>query len=167
MAARRDRRPMLSNAFVAGSNGPGTTTSTHARCQEGALRRGHATDSGRHGERKCRDSRRCGSTASPGSIRGSMVKPRPGRAVLTRTRVRPHRCALRPIPIDWIGPSSASEMNYPAYAPHVAARLMQAAKRFRPRTFEDIIPEGIRRHSRIAGACIGGVGGCSWGGGQY
>jgi hypothetical protein len=74
---------------------------------------------------------------------------------------------LRPIPIDWIGPSSASEMNYPAYAPHVAARLMQAAKRFRPRTFEDIIPEGIRRHSRMAGACIGGVGGCSWGGGQY
>ena len=48
MAARRDRRPMLSNAFAAGSNGPGTTTSTHARCQEGALRRGHATDSGRH-----------------------------------------------------------------------------------------------------------------------
>ena len=39
---------MLSNAFAAGSNGPGTTTSTHARCQEGALRRGHAIDSGRH-----------------------------------------------------------------------------------------------------------------------
>jgi len=37
------------------------------------------------GERKCGDSRRCGSTASP----GSMVKPRPGRAVLTQTRVRP------------------------------------------------------------------------------
>jgi len=37
----------------------------------------------------------------------------------------------------------------------------------RPRTFEDIIPEGIRRHSRMAGPCIGGVGGCSWGGGQY
>jgi hypothetical protein len=36
------------------------------------------------GERKCGDSRRCGSTASP----GSMVKPRPGRAVLTRTRGR-------------------------------------------------------------------------------
>jgi hypothetical protein len=26
---------------------------------------------------------------------------------------------------------SASEMNYPAYAPHMAARPMQAAKRFR------------------------------------
>jgi hypothetical protein len=29
---------MLSNAFASDSNGPGTTTSTHAaRCQEGAL----------------------------------------------------------------------------------------------------------------------------------
>ena len=37
----------------------------------------------------------------------------------------------------------------------------------RPRTFEDIIPEGIRRHSRMAGPCIGGVGGCAWGGSQY
>ncbi len=37
----------------------------------------------------------------------------------------------------------------------------------RPRAFEDIIPEGIRRHSRMAGPCSGGVGGCSWGGSQY
>jgi hypothetical protein len=37
----------------------------------------------------------------------------------------------------------------------------------RPRTFEDIIPEGIRRHSRTAGRCFGGVGGCAWGGGRY
>jgi hypothetical protein len=37
----------------------------------------------------------------------------------------------------------------------------------RPRSFQDIIPEGIRRHSRTAGRCFGGVGGCSWGGGRY
>jgi hypothetical protein len=37
----------------------------------------------------------------------------------------------------------------------------------RPRTFEDIIPEGIRRHSRTAGPCSGGVGGCTWGGSRY
>jgi hypothetical protein len=37
----------------------------------------------------------------------------------------------------------------------------------RPRAFEDIIPEGIRRHSRMAGPCFGGVGGCSWGGSRY
>ena len=33
----------------------------------------------------------------------------------------------------------------------------------RPRALEDIIPEGISRHSRMAGRCIGGVGGCYWG----
>jgi hypothetical protein len=37
----------------------------------------------------------------------------------------------------------------------------------RPRSFQDIIPEGIRRHSRMAGRCFGGVGGCSWGGSRY
>ena len=37
----------------------------------------------------------------------------------------------------------------------------------RPRAFEDMVPEAIRRNSRIAGPCIGGVGGCYWGGGQH
>ncbi len=37
----------------------------------------------------------------------------------------------------------------------------------RPRAFEDMIPEGIRRNSRMVGPCIRGVGGCYWGGGQY
>jgi hypothetical protein len=37
----------------------------------------------------------------------------------------------------------------------------------RPRTLEDVIPERIRRNSRMGGPCVGGVGGCYWGGGQY
>jgi hypothetical protein len=37
----------------------------------------------------------------------------------------------------------------------------------RPRAFEDIVPEAIRRNSRMAGPCIGGVGGCYWGGRQH
>jgi hypothetical protein len=37
----------------------------------------------------------------------------------------------------------------------------------RPRAPEDLIPEGTPRNSRTAGPCFGGVGGCSWGGGQY
>jgi hypothetical protein len=37
----------------------------------------------------------------------------------------------------------------------------------RPRALEDLIPEGTARNSRTAGPCFGGVGGCSWGGGQY
>jgi hypothetical protein len=35
------------------------------------------------------------------------------------------------------------------------------------RVLKKIIPEGAARNSRVAGPCIGGVGGCSWGGGQY
>ena len=37
----------------------------------------------------------------------------------------------------------------------------------RPRALEDIIPEGLRRSSRAAGSCVGGIGGCYWGGGRY
>jgi hypothetical protein len=37
----------------------------------------------------------------------------------------------------------------------------------RPRTFKDLLPEGIPRNSRVAGPCVGGVGGCYWGGGRY
>jgi hypothetical protein len=37
----------------------------------------------------------------------------------------------------------------------------------RPRALESVMPEGIRRHSRMAGPCIGGVGGCYWGGDRY
>jgi hypothetical protein len=35
------------------------------------------------------------------------------------------------------------------------------------RALEDIMPARIRRNSRMAGPCIGGSGGCYWGGGQY
>ena len=34
----------------------------------------------------------------------------------------------------------------------------------RPRALEDTTPEGMRRNSRMAGPCIGGIGGCYWGG---
>jgi len=37
----------------------------------------------------------------------------------------------------------------------------------RPRAFEDMVPDAIRRNSRMAGPCIGGVGGCYWGGGRH
>ena len=36
-----------------------------------------------------------------------------------------------------------------------------------PRALEDMMPARIRRNSRMAAPCIGGVGGCYWGGGQY
>jgi hypothetical protein len=37
----------------------------------------------------------------------------------------------------------------------------------RPRAFEDVTSERMRRNSRMEGPCIGGVGGCYRGGGQY
>jgi hypothetical protein len=54
-----------------------------------------------------------------------------------------------------------------------AARQPQPSQRCapfednRPRAFEDMIPEGVRRNSRVAGPCVGGIGGCYWGGGHY
>lgn len=36
-----------------------------------------------------------------------------------------------------------------------------------PRVFERLMPAELRRNSRSAGRCIGGTGGCYWGGGQY
>ena len=37
----------------------------------------------------------------------------------------------------------------------------------RSRTLEEIVPPEIRRDSRGGGRCIGGIGGCYWGGGHY
>jgi hypothetical protein len=38
---------------------------------------------------------------------------------------------------------------------------------FAPRAFEDLMPTGLRRNSRSSGSCVGGVGGCYWGGTRY
>ena len=47
----------------------------------------------------------------------------------------------------------------------------KSASNDRPRAvrrgIEDLTPAGLRRNSRLAGSCKGGVGGCYWGGGQY
>jgi hypothetical protein len=37
----------------------------------------------------------------------------------------------------------------------------------RSRALEDFIPESVRRRSTVAGPCVGGVGGCYWGGTRY
>ena len=52
-------------------------------------------------------------------------------------------------------------------APSEDERRPRAFKDDRRRVFEDMVPEAIRRNSRMAGPCIGGVGGCYWGGGQH
>jgi hypothetical protein len=37
----------------------------------------------------------------------------------------------------------------------------------RSRIFDDLMPDRLRRNSRLSGPCTGGAGGCYWGGGQY
>jgi hypothetical protein len=73
-------------------------------------------------------------------------------------------------------PPSAAPAAPPASTPNLDARSIprsKSAANDRPRTvrppaFEDLIAAaGIRRNSRLAGPCVGGVGGCYWGGGRY
>jgi hypothetical protein len=84
-----------------------------------------------------------------------------------------------PAPIP--SPSTAAPSPTPSAvptAPPASASLPNAgeaasnqAASDRPRTvrraFEDLMPTGLRRNSRLAGPCIGGAGGCYWGGGRY
>jgi hypothetical protein len=66
-------------------------------------------------------------------------------------------------------PSSKSAANCGAMREdrYPCARRSAPVENDRPRSFEDMIPEGVRRDSRASGRCVGGIGGCYWGGGQY
>jgi hypothetical protein len=63
----------------------------------------------------------------------------------------------------------------PASTPDVDARAFPAAKAAandrsrlaRMPAFADLMPENMHRNSRLAGPCMGGVGGCYWGGTRY
>jgi hypothetical protein len=56
---------------------------------------------------------------------------------------------------------AAREDRYPC------CRRAAPSENDRPPAFENIRAERTRRHSHMAGPCIGGVGGCYWGGRQY
>jgi hypothetical protein len=76
-------------------------------------------------------------------------------------------------------PSAAAALSPPVSTPRRDARGAAASnseassRRYVPneddrlRAFDDIIPEQMRRKSRMGGACVGGVGGCYWGGLHY
>jgi hypothetical protein len=69
-------------------------------------------------------------------------------------------------------PSPAAPANPPAASPPPTSTPSTPAANERPRTaqsrtYNDFMPDRIRRKSRYAGPCMGGVGGCYWGGGQY
>ena len=94
--------------------------------------------------------------------------------------------AVTSAPLATAADSSANESGPPAPPPAAAASPTAQAPRLdargappsnpaakdrpqtvHPRALDDIMPARIRRNSRMAGPCIGGAGGCYWGGGQY
>jgi hypothetical protein len=62
---------------------------------------------------------------------------------------------------------SAADCGVPRDDHYPCSRRSTPFENNRPRAFEDLIPELIRRNSRMAGPCSGGVGGCPWGGRQF
>jgi len=80
----------------------------------------------------------------------------------------PNETAAVAPPLPGPAPSSAAPTMPPDLAPRRDARV--AASRSaanRPRAFDEAMPDGLRRNSRGAGPCRGGVGGCYWGGVQF
>ena len=64
---------------------------------------------------------------------------------------------------------TAPSANEPAGSanPSAASPPNDRARTARSRAIGDFMPERLRRKSRLAGPCFGGIGGCYWGGGQY
>jgi len=84
----------------------------------------------------------------------------------------PTSTAPIPSPSPANSPPPAAPSTGPAVssAPPATAADSNPAAKDRPQTvraLEDMMPARIRRNSRMAGPCIGGAGGCYWGGGQY
>jgi hypothetical protein len=71
-------------------------------------------------------------------------------------------------PLPTPAPSAPAPTVAPDLAPRRDARVASSRPAAnRPHRFDDALPDGQRRNSRIAGPCRGGVGGCYWGGGQF
>jgi hypothetical protein len=93
------------------------------------------------------------------------------------TATTPAPSATAPAPSPSASPASpwAVPAGPPASTPRLDARSVPPSnsaandrpRAARPRTIEDMIPDGSPRSSRMAGPCVRGVGGCYWGGGRY
>src|SRR5262245_8158264 len=64
-------------------------------------------------------------------------------------------------------PASTPRLDARSGAPSKSAANDRARTVRPPPTLENLLPEGLSRSSRMAGPCIGGVGGCYWGGRRY
>lgn len=73
--------------------------------------------------------------------------------------------ANEPAPPGSANPSAAGPPT--STSPRSDTRANDRARTARSRAIDDFMPERLRRKSRLAGPCLGGIGGCYWGGGQY
>jgi hypothetical protein len=94
------------------------------------------------------------STPSP-----SPANPPPSPAPSTGPVVTPPGATTTVPPPTTAPPSTSVPPSKPA-----AKDRRQAAQR---RPLEEWVPPEVRRRSRVSGPCVGGIGGCYWGGGHY
>jgi hypothetical protein len=77
-----------------------------------------------------------------------------------------NEAAALPPPSAALAPPPTSALA-PTPPPRDARNVPSKSAANRTRGFEDSMPDRLRRNSRFAGPCRGGVGGCYWGGGQF
>jgi hypothetical protein len=63
-------------------------------------------------------------------------------------------------------PASTQDVDARAF-PAAKAAANDRSRLARMPAFADLMPENMHRNSRLAGPCMGGVGGCYWGGTRY
>jgi hypothetical protein len=111
-------------------------------------------------------------TSSVGSFFEKRLTPEPSKeaaAPPTPTAPAPSPSPVNPPPSATppAGPAVAPAPGTTAAAPPSRPAAKDRRQAARPRALEEMVPPEIRRNSRTGGRCIGGIGGCYWGGGQY
>jgi hypothetical protein len=124
-----------------------------------------------------RNTRPSQQAAAPPTPPAPIPSPSPANSA---TESAPPAAAAAPSANQWAPPtpSPTASASPPAAAPPPSTPNLDARgpsrsatndrpRIVRPRAFDDLMQGGFRRNSRVAGPCIGGVGGCYWGGGRY
>jgi len=93
--------------------------------------------------------------------------PNAAPSAVPTTTPTPSASAAAPASANTVAPEppSAAPAAPPTSAPNLDARNLppRPAANERPR----MTPQGLLRNSHLAGPCVGGIGGCYWGGGRY
>jgi hypothetical protein len=111
---------------------------------------------------------------SPSPTEASSATPSPGStaaAAPPAATSMPQPTATAPPANDAAAPATPAPASTPRpdmrSSPSSTVASNNRPRTVGPRAFEDLMPTGLRRHSRSSGPCNGGVGGCYWGGTRY